>query len=185
MDKQLREKVYNKYKGCCAYCGQKIIYRSMQVDHIVPQSNYDSDMMHEKMRDLRVPGFLKHLTLLDVNHIDNLNPSCRKCNNFKSSFTLELFREELQKQVSRAKKSSSNYRRALQYGQIVEKEHPIVFHFEKMLKDPTDYEVIMTKGAILEDEVFEFLVWYQKAPLDGKNQAEIIDIYLNEVRNEH
>lgn len=184
MKKEIREIVYKKLKGCCAYCGNKILYRTMQVDHMIPQSNYKYDTANDRIKDIRIPNFLKHLTEGDVNHIDNLYPSCRKCNNFKSSFTLELFRSELQSQLERARKTSSNYRRALQYNQVKETSQPIVFHFEKMLADPKDYTVNMKINSILEDEMFEFLVWYQKAPLDNKNQQEIIDIYLNEVRNE-
>lgn len=138
----------------------------------------------ERIKDLRVPNFLKHLDENDVNHIDNLYPSCRKCNNFKTSFTLEIFRSELEKQLERTKKSSSSYRRALQFGQVVETPKPIVFHFEKMLEDPKNHKVIMTKEDNLEDEMLEFLLWYQKAPIDGKNQVEVVNMYLKEVREE-
>ena len=34
MTKDKRLKVYNKFDGRCAYCGQKIEYKDMQVDHI-------------------------------------------------------------------------------------------------------------------------------------------------------
>ena len=183
MNKYIREKVYWKFKGCCSYCGDKILYKSMEVDHMIPQTNYKYDVAHERIKDIRIPNFLKHLTEGDVNHIDNLYPSCRRCNNFKSSFTLELFRKELGNQLERARETSSNYRRALQFNQVTETPKPIVFHFEKMLDKPENYKVTMKKNALLEDEMFEFLVWYQKAPLDNKNQQEIIDIYLKEVRN--
>lgn len=182
MNKYIREKVYLKFKGCCSYCGNKILYRTMQVDHIIPQINFKYDTSNDRIKDIRIPNFLKHLTEEDVNHIDNLYPACRKCNNFKSSFTLETFRSELQKQLERARKTSSNYKRALQFGQVIETPKPIVFHFEKVLKDPKNYLVNMTKDSTLEDEMFSFLDWYQKAPLDGKNQAEIIQIYLEDVR---
>lgn len=182
MDKFLREKIYWKFKGCCSYCGEKILYKSMQVDHMIPQSNYNYDISDDRIKDLRIPNFLKHLTEGDVNHIDNLYPSCRKCNNFKSSFTLEIFREQLEEQLQRAIKTSSNFRRALQYNQVKLTPQPIVFHFETMIKDPKQYTVNMKNDSILEDELFEFLYWYQRAPLDNKNQAEIVDIYLKDVR---
>lgn len=184
MNKAIREKVYWKFKGCCSYCGEKILYRSMQVDHMIPQSNYSYDTANDRIKDIRIPNFLKHLTAGDVNHIDNLYPACRKCNLFKSDFTLELFRIELQNQLERALKTSSNYRRALQFNQVIETPKPIIFHFEKMLDDPKNYTTNMKNDSELEDEMYGFLDWYQKAPLDGKNQAEIIEMYLKYVRKE-
>jgi len=40
MTKKQRIKVYEKYNGHCAYCGKKIEYKDMQVDHIDPQRLY-------------------------------------------------------------------------------------------------------------------------------------------------
>ena len=125
--KKKREEVHGKYNGCCSYCGQDIAYSDMQVDHIIPKSNFETTI-HNKYR---VPKFLNHLTLEDVNHIDNLNPSCRRCNKFKDSMDLETFREELQKQLERAETTSANFRRALQFGQVIKTPRDIVFHFEK------------------------------------------------------
>ena len=184
MDKEIRKRVYKKYKGCCAYCGNKIEYKSMQVDHIIPQSNFATDTFNERIKDLRVPNFLKHLDKNDVNHIDNLNPSCRKCNNFKSSFTLELFRSELSCQLERTRKTSSNYRRALQFGQVVETPKPIKFFFEQMFKTIAEHSVKVNENFTLEDELYEFLYWYQRAPLDNKSMADIIQDYFTHVRKE-
>jgi len=36
VSKAMRQNVYNKYNGHCAYCGCHINYKDMQVDHIVP-----------------------------------------------------------------------------------------------------------------------------------------------------
>ena len=32
--KKIRQQVYDKYNGRCAYCGCKLEYKDMQVDHI-------------------------------------------------------------------------------------------------------------------------------------------------------
>lgn len=71
MKKELRQEVYNKYNGHCAYCGKEIEYKDMQVDHILAQ---------------RMGG---------TDDIDNLNPSCRRCNHYKRAHTLELYRKLL------------------------------------------------------------------------------------------
>ena len=134
MNKVKREVVYNKFKGKCAYCGEGLKYEHMQVDHIVPKSNYELtySQKHIKCVSKRIPRFLRNLTTLDVDHIDNLFPSCRKCNNFKSTFYLELFRNELQLQLERANKTSRNYRLAKQFGQVKETPKPIKFYFETL-----------------------------------------------------
>ena len=36
ISKKMREAVYDKYNGHCAYCGKKIEYKEMQVDHLIP-----------------------------------------------------------------------------------------------------------------------------------------------------
>ena len=124
--KDIREAVFNKYNGHCAYCGDKL--KRMQIDHIIPQSNF---LMHVE-NNYDVPKFLNHLTENDVNHIDNLNPSCQICNKAKDTFSLRFFKTELQEQLNRAKKYSRNYRFALKYGQVIETPKPIVFYFEKL-----------------------------------------------------
>jgi 5-methylcytosine-specific restriction endonuclease McrA len=123
-----RQEVYNKCGGHCAYCGEEITIKEMQVDHIIPVSFFSDHIISNK----RVPKFLSHLKGTDVNHIDNLFPSCRVCNKWKSAFDLEFFRSELSEQVRRLNDYSSNYRIAKRYGLINEVNIPIVFYFEKI-----------------------------------------------------
>jgi len=131
-----RNEVYKKCNKRCAYCGDKIKFKDMQVDHIIPKSNFTRIVKTQKMHptvDLRqIPDFLGHLTVDDLNHIDNLHPSCRVCNKAKDSFHLQLFRTELEAQVYRARMYSRNYRFALKYKQVRETPKPIIFYFEKM-----------------------------------------------------
>lgn len=107
-----RQKVFDKYQGHCAYCGEDITIKNFQVDHIFP-----------KCRSHMLPEF-------DENRIGNLNPSCRKCNNYKSGFLLEAFRREISLQVERLNKSAQ-FQRAVRFEQVVINEKPIVFYFER------------------------------------------------------
>lgn len=104
-----REKVYKKYNGHCAYCGCKL--KRMQVDHYWP----------------------KHLALieplLDNDRLENLMPSCQKCNIHKGGMRPEVWRKELQRQVSMLKKNAQ-FDRALRFNQIQITEKPVVFYFE-------------------------------------------------------
>lgn len=112
MKKEFRKRVFDKYEGKCAYCEEEITIGNFQVDHIHPK-------------------FLSHLEKLDNDRFENLNPACGKCNNFKLSWTLEEFREQLQLQVTRLKKNSQ-FGRALRYKQVEITESPIVFYFERI-----------------------------------------------------
>lgn len=119
MKKELRKKVYEKYGCRCAYCGKEISYNQMEVDHYWPQH-------------------LQHMQQgLDNNRFDNLMPSCRKCNNFKSVWKPEDYRHELSMQTSRLMKNAQ-FCRALTFGQVKITENEIVFHFEELHKKKTE-----------------------------------------------
>lgn len=112
-----RQSVYAKCNGHCGYCGREIAFKQMQVDHIFPQA-------------------LEHICRLetgkDVHDFENLLPTCARCNKWKTSMKLELFRSEIAAQVSRLKLYSANFRLAQDYGQITVTESPIKFYFETL-----------------------------------------------------
>ena len=58
MKKKLRKLIHNKYNGRCAYCGTKIDFSEMQVDHYWPK------LLAHIQPDLNNNGF------------ENLMPSC-------------------------------------------------------------------------------------------------------------
>lgn len=126
ISKTKREQIYNKYNGKCCYCSTDITIKEMQIDHVVPKRYF---IQHVKTK-IFIPAFLSHLNEFDVNHIDNLMPSCFSCNNYKKDSPLELFRSELQEQIKRLNERSVNYRLAKRYGQLVETPTPIIFYFE-------------------------------------------------------
>lgn len=76
--KAQRERVFNKFDCRCAYCGQAIAYKAMQVDHYLPQC-----------RQRYYAGRCKK----DVHAEENLMPSCRRCNHYKRARTPKQFRE--------------------------------------------------------------------------------------------
>ena len=102
-----RVAVYNKYGGKCAYCGRKIDYKDMQVDHIVPQARGGSDDM------------------------ENLMPSCRLCNHYKRANSLEGFRYAIRKIPKKLARTSYIYRIGMAYGFYDDKDREIEFYFEK------------------------------------------------------
>ena len=65
-----RRSIYLKYGGRCAYCGSPLDIHQMTVDHVLPQSKGGS------------------------NSLENLMPSCRKCNTEKDSLILKDYKRE-------------------------------------------------------------------------------------------
>lgn len=110
--KSTREAVYAMYDGHCAYCGKKIAYEEMQVDHV------DSHYRHQGEDD-----------------ISNYLPSCRDCNGLKSDYLLEEFRNVLIPQCARAN-PNSNCRagRICKAYKLKWNKNKIVFYFEKLTK---------------------------------------------------
>ena len=118
--KRVRELVYQKCDGHCAYCGKPIEYKDMQVDHIKPV--FHNWNYVDKERWLK-----EHY---GDDSIENLNPSCRACNYYKSSMSLESLRSELGHLLERLDKTFT-YRLAKSYGLIEEHPQDIKFYFEK------------------------------------------------------
>ena len=119
-----RKKIYQKYNGHCAYCGEKIEYDEMKVDHIRPKSLFYIGSIH------RIPKY-------DVDDIQNLNPACRICNYWKHNFTVEQFRHEISQQVERLTRDSGKFRFALKYKVIEVTNSPVVFYFERTKNEQT------------------------------------------------
>lgn len=112
--KKIRKQVYAKYNGHCAYCGCELAYKDMQVDHI---ESVERAFWMGKEAD---------------NSINNYNPACRQCNFYKSTYPLEMFRENITKTMIPNLQKNFNYRLAIKYGFVEEKEiKPVVFYFEK------------------------------------------------------
>lgn len=110
MTKAERFQVYNKYGGHCAYCGKKIEYKDMQVDHIDPQRLYADKAIADRY--------------------ENLNPSCRRCNHYKRAHSLETFREMLRTLHKRMRDIYIN-KVAEDYGIIKIEPWDGVFYFER------------------------------------------------------
>ena len=112
MKKEVRIKVWEKYDGHCAYCGKKIKYNDMQVDHYYPRLNG------------RVPKDIS-------DKLHNLMPSCRRCNHYKRSYYPEDFRALITKLPQ---KIGATYlaKVAVDYGIIEFNEFEGKFYFERI-----------------------------------------------------
>lgn len=115
MNKKTRQKIYNKYDGHCAYCGNVVIpetqqKESMYVDHLIPQIRTD------------IPKEI-------MDGIDNLMPACWRCNHYKRSYSLEDYRDLLKTLGERIRKRYIN-KVAIDYGIININSFDGIFYFE-------------------------------------------------------
>lgn len=108
--KKVRQAVYDKYGGRCAYCGEPLQYKDMQVDHLV-------SVMYRNGSD----------------DMSNLMPSCRLCNFYKGTDTVEQFRAnlaEIPRRLAEHKQHRVIYNLAKKHGMVVETGSNIEFFFE-------------------------------------------------------
>lgn len=107
ISKDIRQKVYDMYNGHCAYCGCELELKDMQIDHIIPKYLGGED------------------------DIVNYRPSCRMCNFYKGTNSVESFRRNLTDMLMRNVRRPFQYRMALKYGLVKEDVKPIIFYYEQ------------------------------------------------------
>ena len=107
---KIRAIIYHKYDGKCAYCGIDL-GKGWNVDHIKPKIFGGTDAL------------------------DNLNPSCRYCNNYKCHTDLEGYRIQLHKMLNEKLeylfKSKTKMQVAMNMGSIKHTLWDGKFYFER------------------------------------------------------
>ena len=116
LTKAQRQTLKNRFGGHCAYCGNELGDR-FHADHT--EAVY-RDKWYEG-------GMLKPQN----NVLEKLFPACAPCNLFKSVFSIEQFRHEIQRQTERARITSVNFRTAERFGLVRVEARPVVFYFEQ------------------------------------------------------
>lgn len=111
LSKDERRKILKKTNGHCAYCGCRLKYNEMQIDHIIP--------IHIGGEDTE----------------NNMLPACKSCNHYKGGSSLETFRRFVEKMPSTLERDNVTYRNAVRFGLVVPKPQKIIFYFEKMNND--------------------------------------------------
>lgn len=114
-----RMQIWQKYGGRCAYCGEPIEYKDMQVDHIKPIFRGWSDSRKQDLPE----------GVCGDDSMENLNPSCRMCNFRKGTDTIELFRNAIKHSLVCLERSFT-YRLAKRYGLVKERSQNVEFYFE-------------------------------------------------------
>jgi len=111
MTKSERELIRNMFNGHCAYCGKKLC-KTFHVDHVKPMQR-------------GIPGASER----DKEAVKY--PSCKRCNLWKKTYSIEQFRAEIANQVERVRRESAGFRLAENFGLIAEITGPVEFYFER------------------------------------------------------
>ena len=106
ISKTTRQNVLDKYDGHCAYCGKVLDLKTLRVDHLHPHSLGGEDSF------------------------ENYMPARYKCNFYKSTLSLDEFREQLMTLHERISKPFIA-RLGLDYGIIGIKPFNGKFYFEE------------------------------------------------------
>ena len=113
-----RAAIYDKYHGHCAYCGCKIAFGEMEVDHLIPVYHFEAKPeLQNKSPDT----------------FDNLMPSCRSCNRYKDTYDIDTFRKVITSIPFKLRRDRKTFGIGERYGLIEVHETPIElfeFYFE-------------------------------------------------------
>ena len=122
---KVREAVYQKYNGHCAYCGKKLTYKEFQVDHLIP-------IQREK--------FGKY-TEEQLERFENYMPTDRTCNHYKRAHSLETFRRYIEEIPAKLDRDSYISRIGKKYNLIEEHPRKIEFYFEQVEREKANKKV--------------------------------------------
>ena len=112
--KKVREAVYQKYDGHCAYCGKELEPKGWQLDHLIP-------VQRERF---------KKYSEEEIECFENYVPSCRRCNHYKRAHSLEVFRKYIEEIPAKLYRDSYIYKVGLDYGLVEDRSHKVKFYFE-------------------------------------------------------
>ena len=118
-----RERVYAKFGGRCAYCGQPLQNR-WHKDHKEPICRSWSN------KNLAIYGRKK-----GEDSEENLVPACPRCNLRKSMMTVDQFRVTIENEIAMLRQYNDKYRLAEDFGIVKETGQQVVFYFERAALD--------------------------------------------------
>lgn len=125
LNKKQREILSKKYSGKCAYCGCDLPERWHADPIIDPIRNSKWNFELEKWEPV---GIYKNL---DLNSMDNLNPSCKGCDVHKGNKTLEEFRNSLYDLLRLVVEDYGYYKILNRFGMLQETKQKVIFYFER------------------------------------------------------
>jgi 5-methylcytosine-specific restriction endonuclease McrA len=123
--KKQRETLRAKFGGRCAYCGGQL--GKMHADHLEPVIRVTRDA-HSKP----LPANECYLVRPERNCVANMMPACAPCNLHKGGYTLEGWRDIIQRSAEISSRATSTFKAGVRFGIIAVSDTPIRFYFERL-----------------------------------------------------
>lgn len=124
--KKQRETLRAKFGGRCAYCGNDL-GRKMHADHMRPVMRITTDQWMSPL-----PSSERRLLKPERNTVSNMMPACAPCNLHKGGYSLEGWRDILQRSAAILRRDTSTFRAGERFGIITVSEQPVQFYFERL-----------------------------------------------------
>lgn len=126
--KRQRDALRAKFDGRCAYCGNPL--DKMHADHLEPCIRLNTDPW-----GVRLPAAECRMMKPERNVVANMMPACAPCNLHKGGYTLEGWRDIIQRSAAIVGKQTSTFRAGERFGVIVVTNKPVRFYFETLAQD--------------------------------------------------
>lgn len=123
--KAQREALRAKFGGRCSYCGCEL--DKMQADHFLPVVRVTRDCMGRPL-----PADQCYMIKPELNCVANMMPACPPCNLHKGGYSLEGWRDIIQRSVDIARRATSTFKAGERFGLITVTEKPVRFYFETL-----------------------------------------------------
>lgn len=132
--KKQREALRMKFGGRCAYCGADLS-GGMHCDHLEPVVRLTMDPWGRPL-----PASERRLLKPERNVVSNMMPACKGCNLHKGGYSLEGWRDIIQRSAEIVAKQTSTFRAGVRLGVISVRNDPVVFYFERLANAGTGAE---------------------------------------------
>jgi 5-methylcytosine-specific restriction endonuclease McrA len=129
--KSQREALRSRFDGRCGYCGEVLV--KMQADHIKPVTRLTMDAEGRPL-----PSSERRMMNPENNVMSNMMPACPPCNNTKGGYSLEGWRDLIQRSAEIVAREKPIFRAGVRMGVISVSATPVVFYFER--NTPTEGE---------------------------------------------
>lgn len=126
-NKRQKDALRQKFGGRCAYCGCEL--RAMHADHLEPVVRLHTDPWGRPL-----PHAEKKLMKPERNVVSNMMPACGPCNLHKGGYSLDGWRDIIQRSAEIVRKQTSTFRAGERLGVISVSDTPVVFYFERLGK---------------------------------------------------
>lgn len=122
--KAQRDALRQMFDGRCAYCGGEL--GKMHVDHVEPCIRVTRDPMGRAL-----PASECFMVKPERNTVANMMPACAPCNLHKGGYSLEGWRDIIQRSAAICRRDTSTFKVGERFGVIAVHEQPVKFFFEK------------------------------------------------------